>query len=81
MTEKIVEVVGGAEFLLDVLGGELRAQVVNGLGEPVERTRNIFGVGEQDIAPDTVRAARQAQGVLQSMTRKGEWQTGFVGFV
>lgn len=47
----LVQLVCSQKFLLQFLGRQPRAQILDSLLQPVQRPRNIRGVGVRDVAP------------------------------
>ena len=80
-SQRPVDLIGRLELVLEVFGGEVRAQVVDGLSQAVEGVGDIFAVGEAGVAPDVVGAAGKAQHVVEATAGEGEGQARFVGFV
>jgi hypothetical protein len=58
LAQEFVDFVGGVEFLFEFFAREVVSQMIDGLGEAVERARCVLGVGQQDVAPDIVGASR-----------------------
>ena len=61
--------------------GQAGAQVVDGLGQAVERVRDVFAVREAGVAPNVVRAARKAQHISEAWAHESQRQAGFVGLI
>src|SRR5580704_8574829 len=80
-SKRPVDLIGRLELVLEVFGGEVCAQVVDGLSQAVEGVGDIFAVGEAGVAPNVVGAAGKAQHVVESAAGEGEGQARLVGFV
>ena len=57
----------------------MRAQMLDGLREPVQGHIQIIRIREHDIPPDGIGAARQSQRVAQAASGERERQTGLIG--
>src|SRR5437588_12445551 len=79
IVKEFIDVVGGGEFLFQFALPEMGAQVLNGLGKPVESHVEIIGIGQHNIAPDGIRAARESQRVAQAASGERERQTSLIG--
>src|SRR6266852_1730707 len=76
--EKLVEFVGGVEVGFEFAGAEALAEIVETAGEKIERRGEHFPVGEDDVTPGGVGAAREAQRVAQAGSRKRDGQAVLV---
>ncbi len=72
--EEFVEFVGGVEVGFELAGGEALAKIVEAAGEEIERGRKDVAVGEDNVAPRGIRAARETQRIAQAGTRKRDGQ-------
>ncbi len=79
--QKFVEFVRGLEFLLEFFTRKARPKMVDGLREAIERARNVFIIGEENVAPNGVGASREPQNILKAWPRKTQRQAGLVGFI
>ena len=59
--EKFVEFVGGVEVSFEVAGPEAFADFIEAAGQEIERRGKNFAVGQDNVAPNSVRASRKAQ--------------------
>ncbi len=64
--EEFVEFVGGVEIGFEFTGAEAVAQVIKATGEKIDRGGENFPVGENDVTPRGIWAAREAQRVAQA---------------
>src|SRR5580704_2623118 len=57
LSELLIELVCGEEFLFEIFVLEVALQMFDGLAEPVERARDVVAIGEENVAPDAVGAS------------------------
>src|SRR5580658_1423226 len=55
LVQQFVDCVSVEKFLLQFLGSKPRAQILHSLLQPIERSRNVLGVGVRHVAPHSVR--------------------------
>ena len=76
--EELVELVGGVEVGFQFAGVEALAQIVEATGEEVQRGAEDFAIGEHDVAPGGVGAARQPQRIAEARASQRDRQAVFV---
>jgi hypothetical protein len=79
--EEFVEFVGGVKVGFEFAGGEFVAEVVEAAGEEVERGGEDFAIGENDVAPDGVGAAGEAEGIAEAGAGEGDGEAVFVEMI
>jgi hypothetical protein len=79
--EEFVEFVGGVEVGFEFAGGEFIAEVVEAASEEIESGGEDFAIGENDIAPDGVGAASEAEGISETGAGEGDGEAVFVEMV
>src|SRR6267154_3083312 len=77
-TKQFVEFVGGVEIGFEFAGAELVAEFIEAAREKIERRREHFLIGQNDVAPRGVRAAGEAERIAEAGTSEHNRQTIFV---
>ena len=76
--KEAIELVGGVEIGFELAGAKAVAQFLEAPGVEIKSGRENFLVGENDVAPGGVGAAREAQRVAESGAGKSDGQAVFV---
>jgi hypothetical protein len=76
--EKFVEFVGGFEIGFEFSRGQALAKIVQAAREEVERGRENFLIGKNDVPPGRVGAAGEAERIAQPGTRERDGEAVLV---
>src|ERR1700686_2395227 len=79
IAQHLVDVVCRGKFFFQLALPLMIAEMLDGLREAVQRRLQIIRVRKDDVPPNCVGTARQAQGIAQSAARQRERQPRLVG--